>query len=149
MPAGTQPIFVATPKSNAVAVTAANTKNDGAGTIGTDIFVLYTAGANGAWIGKVRFTISASTAATATTATVLRVYQSTQQSGATTNANTFRIDEIQAPSFTADQTSTQTPVFDVYINSFLTGGQTILVSSHAAPAASTAIHAIALGTGDY
>lgn len=149
MPANTSPIFVLTPKAPAVSITAANTKNDGAGTIATDMFLLYTAGSNGAWVGRVRFAVSGSTAATGSTATVARVYISTQTSGATTNANTFRVDEVALPTITTDQTTTQTPVFEVQVNSFLAAGQTLLVSTHHAPAANTAVQAVALGSGDY
>lgn len=149
MAAGTAPIYVATPRSPAVGITAANVKNDGAGTIATDMFLLFTAGANGAWVGKVRFVPSASTASTATTATVGRVYKSTQTSGATTNVNTQRIDEVAIPSQTVDQATAQLGFFEVLVNSFLAAGEAILVSTHHAPAANTIIQAIALGTGDY
>lgn len=150
MAAGTAPIYVTTPQSAGVAVTAANVKNDGTGAgIGTDIFKLYTAGSNGAWIGRIRFIPSASTASTATTATVGRVYFSSQSSGATTNANTYRLDEVAIPAQTVDTTTTQLGFFEVVINSFLAASQTVLVSTHHAPAANTTIHAVLLGSGDY
>lgn len=149
MAAGTAPIYVDTPKSPAVAVTAANVKNDGAGTIATDMFLLHTAGADGSYIGRVRFVISGSTASTASTATVGRVYISTQTSGATTNANTFRVDEVAMASITTDQPTVQTPFYEVQVNSFLAAGQALLVSCHHAPAANTAVQAVLLGSGDY
>lgn len=149
MPANTSPIFVLTPKAPAISITAANVKNDGAGTIATDMFLLHTAGANGSWIGRVRFVVSGSTASTASTATVGRVYKSTQTSSTTTNANTFRIDEIAIPSITTDQTTVQTTFFEIQINSFLTAGETLLVSTHHAPAANTAVQAILMASGDY
>jgi hypothetical protein len=149
MTAGTAPIYVATPRAPRVAITAANVKNDGTGTIGTDIFLLFTAGANGAYVGRVRFVISGSTASTASTATVGRVYMSTQTSGATTNANTMRVDEVGIPSITTDQTTVPTAFFEVQVNSFLAANETLLVSCHHAPAANTAVQAHALGTGDY
>lgn len=150
MAAGTAPIYVATPKDAGVSITAANVKNDGTGAgIGTDIFLLYTAGANGAWIGRVRFVPSGSTASTAITPTVGRVYFSTQTSGATTNANTYRIDEVAISATTADQATVQTGYFEVQVNSFLAAGHTLLVSTHHVPAANTAIHAVLLGSGDY
>jgi len=149
MAAGNLPIYVATPKASRVSITAANTKNDGAGTIATDIFLLYTAGANGGYIGRVRFVVSASAASTASTATVGRVYMSTLTSGATTNANTMRVDEVAIPSITADQPTVQTPFFEVQVNSFLAANEALLVSCHHAPAASTAVHALLLGSGDY
>lgn len=150
MAAGTAPIYVATPKDAAVAITAANVKNDGTGAgIGTDIFLLYTAGANGAYIGRVRFVVSGSTASTASTPTMGRVYFSTQTTGATTNANTYRIDEIAMPAVTTDQPTTQTPFYEVQVNTFLAASHALLVSTHHAPAANTAVQAVLLGSGDY
>jgi hypothetical protein len=149
MPAGINPIFVATPQSPGIAITAANTLNNGAGTIGTDIFLLFTAGANGAYIGRVRFTISGAVASTASTATVGRVYQSSVTSGATTNADTFRIDEVAMPSITTDQATVQTGFYEIQVNSFLAAGRTLLVSTHHAPAANTIVQAQLLGSGDY
>jgi hypothetical protein len=146
---GTSPIYVATPKSPAVSITAANVKSDGTGTIGTDIFLLHTAGGSGSYVGRVRFVPSGSTAATASTPTVGRVYISTQTAGATTNANTFRVDEVAMPAVTTDQTTVQTAFFEIRVDSYLNAGQTLLVSTHHAPAANTAVQAIALGTGDY
>ena len=143
MSAGVTPIYIATPKSPAVELTAANVKNDGAGTIGTDIFILHTAGANGSYVGKVRFVISGSTASTASTATVGRVYISTITSGTTTNGDTFRVDEVAMPAVTTDQATVQTNFFEVQVNSFLAAGQTLLVSMHHAPAANTAVQALA------
>lgn len=150
MAANVQPIFILTPKAPAVSITAANVKNDGAGAgIATDMFILHTAGSNGSYIGRVRFVVSASAASTASTATVGRVYRSTQTSGATTNANTTRIDEIAIASITADAPTVQTPFYEIIINSFLNANETLLVSTHHAPAASTAVHALLMGSGDY
>lgn len=149
MAANTSPIFVLAPKAPSVSITAANVKNDGAGTIGTDMFLLHTAGSNGSWIGRVRFVVSASAASTASTATVGRVYRSTQTSGATTNANTARIDEVAMAAITADQATVQTPFYEIQINSFLNAGETLLVSTHHTPAASTAVQATLMASGDY
>lgn len=149
MPAGTAPIYVATPKSPAVLITAANTKNDGAGTIATDMFLLFTAGSNGAFVGKVRFVPSASVASTATTATVGRVYKSTQTSGATTNANTHRLDEVAISAQNVDQATAQLGFFECVLNMPLAAGEAILVSNHHTPAANTVVQAIGIGFGDY
>lgn len=150
MAAGTAPIYIATPKDAGVLLSGANVKNDGTGSaIGTDMFLLYTAGSNGAYIGRVRFLISASAASTGSNATVGRVYFSTQTSGATTNANTYRLDEVPIGAITADQSTTGTNPWDVIINSFLAANHALLVSTHVASAASTALHAVLLGSGDY
>lgn len=150
MAANVQPIFILTPKAPAVNVTAANVKNDGTGAgIGTDIFLLHTAGTNGSYIGRVRFVVSANTASTVTTATVGRVYRSTATSGATTTTTTSRIDEVAIASITSDAPTAQTPFFEIQINSFLNANETLLVSTHHAPAANSAVHAYLMGSGDY
>lgn len=149
MAANTSPIFVLTPKAPSVTITAANTLNNGAGTIGTDMFLLHTAGSEGSWIGRVRFVVSGAVASTASTATVGRVYKSTQTSGATTNANTHRIDEVAMAAITTDQATVQTPFYEIQINSFLNAGETLLVSTHHAPAANTSYQATLLASGDY
>ena len=69
MPANTSPIFTLTPNVGAASVVAANTRSDGNGTIGTDIYKVFTAGSNGAFFNTVRFALTASSAATAAAAT--------------------------------------------------------------------------------
>src|SRR6266566_1177651 len=102
VPANTSPVFTLVPNVGLAAPSAANTKSDGAGTVGTDIFKAFTAGANGSFVTRVRINPVASAAGTATTATVGRVFYSTVTSGATTNANTFLLGEVTLPSVTAD-----------------------------------------------
>ena len=87
----TTPQFAAIPKRSGalwVAGTTANTRNDGVGTVGTDILLAYTAGTSGAWIDRIRLHPVGLVAATATTATVGRIYLSTIASGLTTAVNT-------------------------------------------------------------
>jgi hypothetical protein len=118
--------------------TTANTKSDGTGTIGTDMLLLYTADSSyGGFVQKIRLNPQASTAATATTATVVRVYISSQASGATTNANTTLYAELACPAQTADQTATATNPIEIPIGIALKAGENILVSMHAAAAANT------------
>jgi hypothetical protein len=144
----TDPIFSKQGNTGAVKITAANVKNDGTGTIGTDIFKAFTAGASGAFVQKVRVTLSASTAATATTATVFRVYISSITAGATTNADTFLWGEVALPAQTADQTTTATNAVEIPLGFALPANWTVLVSTHHAPAANTMVQAIVIG-GDY
>jgi hypothetical protein len=52
------PLLGLTPKSTYslwLNGSTANTKSDGTGTIGTDMMLAHTAGANGAWIDRIRF----------------------------------------------------------------------------------------------
>lgn len=140
MTAGTTPIYTITPnigRTTWTSSTTANTKNDGTGTIGTDILLAYTAGANGAFISKVRLVPCASTAATATTATVARVYISSITSSSTTNLNTIRWDEVACPSQTADQTTVGTNIIEIPFGIAIPASYTILFSMHAAAAANT------------
>lgn len=146
--ANTKPIYTNVPNVNAVAITAANTKSDGQGTIGTDIFKAFTAGSNGSFVSKVRLSPVATVAATATTATVFRIFISSKTSGATTQADTWLIQEVSAPSQTADSSSTATNFLEVPLNVPIPAGYTILVTSHGTMASNTSWTAVVFG-GDY
>lgn len=150
MPPNVDPIYTDTPDVGPpVAITAGLTRSDGTGTIGTDIFKVFTAGADGSWISKVRFSLVASAAATTTTATVARVYLSSQSSGATTGGtNTWLLQEVALPSASAAHSTNPTNPIEVPLNFAIPTGHTILVSTHASPAANTSVHAVAIG-GDY
>ena len=148
MPANSDPIFTKNGKIGSVLVTAANTSSQGGGTIGTTIFLAFTADAtNGSFVQRVRL-IPTATAATTTTATVARVFVSTVASGATTSANTYLVAEITLPAIAADNASTAVQPFDVPLGFALPASGTILITTHAAPAANTAWRAVVIG-GDY
>lgn len=147
---GAIPQFTKNGKVGAVAITAANTSSQGGGTIGTDIFLAFTADATeGSWVSFVRFMPTASVAGTSTTATVARVFLSTQASGATTSSNTHLIAEVALPSVSADSASVAQSPIDVPIGVRLPTSMTILVTNHAAPAANTAWKATVFEAGDY
>jgi hypothetical protein len=151
MSANITPVYPLTPNTpvGKIVGASANVKSDGTGTaIGTDMILLFTAGANGSLIESVRFSPSASSAATATAATVLRLYLSSQTSGATTNANTTLIAEVAAAAQTADQTTTATFFLEVALNKKIQAGYVILASSHIVNNASTTWSAQAFGA-DY
>lgn len=151
MAANQAPIYTLTPKRGKAVwlpATTANTKSDGTGTIGTDMLLVATAGANGSFLQKVRLHPSASTAATATTATVGRIYLSTASSGAVTSANTALVAEVALPAQTADQTTTATNFIDIPLGFAIAASDSVLFSMHAAAAASTAWH-VTLIYGDY
>ena len=149
MPANTSPIYSKEGAWGNTRVTAANTSSQGGGTIGTDIFLAFTADpTNGSYVQRVRWSVTASAAGTATTATVGRVFISTQSSGATTNANTFLWQEIALPTLTAASTSAATYPLEIPMNFVLPVGYNILVTNHAAPAANTAWIAMVVA-GDY
>src|ERR1041385_2452304 len=96
MAANTAPIFSLTPNVSSVTLTttAANTSSAGGGTVATDIFKVFTTGANGSFVQKIRFMSVASAANTTGVATTLRVFISSVGSGATSAADTFLIGEI-------------------------------------------------------
>jgi hypothetical protein len=148
MPANIDPIYTKNGEISSVLVTAANTSSAGGGTIGTDIFLAFTADAtNGSFVQRVRF-IPVATAATSTTATVGRVFISSVTSGATTSANTFLIGEITLPVVAADNATTAVIWFDIPIGFAINPSYTILVTNHAAPAANTNWRAVVMA-GDY
>lgn len=147
MPANTAPIFTKAPKVGSVLVTAANTSSQGGGTVGTDIFLAFTAGADGSYIDRVRL-IPTGTAATTTTATVGRIFISSIASGSTTSANTWLVGEITLPAIAADNASAAATLYELPLGIGIQGTYTILVTNHAAPAANTAWRAMVLG-GDY
>ena len=144
----TDPLFIALPLISSVLVTAANTSSQGGGTIGTDIFLVETAGADGTFWGILRL-IPTATAPTTTTATVMRIFFSTQSSGATSSANTYLFQEVTLAAIPADNATTAVTWYDVAINQAVPTGMNLLVTNHAAPAANTAWRAIILKSGDY
>lgn len=151
MAANTAPIFTAVPIIGSgvwLPATTANTKSDGTGTIGTDMLKLFTAGANGSFINRIRLQPQAGTATTATTATVARFYISTVTSGATTNANTNLFAEVACSSQTADQTTTATSFLEIPCGFYIPSGYFIHGSMHAAAAANTSWSLIVFG-GNY
>lgn len=148
MTANTTPIYTQIPRLGAVPVTAANTRSDGVGTIATDIFLAFTASADGAFISKVRFVATATTAATATAATTARVFVSSVTSGATTASNTSVVAEVNLPVTTAAHATTPAQPVDVPLNIAIPPNATILVTCHVAPNANTAWKALVVA-GDY
>ena len=148
MPANTDPIFSRNGSIKSVLVTAANTSSQGGGTIGTDIFLAYTADAtNGSFIQRVRF-VATATAPTTTTATVGRVFISSVAAGATTSANTFLFQEVALVATAADNATASAQPIDIVLGFALPLGYTILVTNHAAPAVNSAWRALVIG-GDY
>jgi hypothetical protein len=148
MAQNTQPIYTLVPQSTSTQLTAANTRSDGNGTIGTDIFKVFEAGADGGFVSTIKFMPWATAAATATTATVIRVFISSMTSGATTSADTFLFMEVAAASQSADSSTAAVFPIEVMVNKAIKGGFTVLVSMHAAPAANTGWAAICFG-GSY
>ena len=142
------PIYSKAGLIGAVAVTAANTSSQGGGTVGTDIFLAFTADAtNGSFVRNLQWSLNESTIATASTGTVGRVFISTVGAGATATSNTHLIAEVALTSQTPSSTLAMTPI-NVPLNFILPAGYFILVTNHTSPAANTAWKAIVFG-GQY
>lgn len=142
------PIFTKVPNIGAVSPSAGNTKSDGTGTIGSDMFVAFTAGPNGSWVERIRISPTASVANTSMTATVGRVFISSKVTGATTAADTHLWDEVTLPAITADASTGQVQEVEAPLAFALPPNYTLLVSNHVAPAANTGWRAVVTG-GDY
>lgn len=147
MPANTSPLFSLTPNVGTTAATAANTSSAGGGTVATDIFKAFTAGANGSWVSRIRFHAVATTPTT-TTATVARVFVSTVGSSTTAATNTFLVAEVNLPATAADSATVATNPVDVPLNIAVPSGSFIHITNHAAPAANSQWDVTVYG-GDY
>jgi hypothetical protein len=151
MPANISPIFTGTPKVSGTRITTAQANSTGAGTVGTDYFLAFSAGTNGSYVQRIRFILGGATANTASTAAVLRVYLSTVNAGTTTSANTFLIQEVVAPSQTPNVitgvTAATFPI-DVPLNFAIPTGYYLLVGASAVTSANTVWTVTTYG-GDY
>lgn len=153
MAANKQPIFTLTPNIGTVRIptTTAQVKSDGtsAGS-GTDlVYKVFTAGANGSFIDRIRFFSVASAAATTGVATTLRAYLSTVSSpGATTTSDTFLIGEVSVPAINSSNSTNATNYYDINLGFAIPTGRYIHVSQHVAQTTNQAWNALAIG-GDY
>lgn len=151
MPANTVPIYPVTPRADGQVITAsttANVRTDGNGTIGTDMVLVSSAGTNGTFYRFVKVKPWATVAATSTSATTIRVFKSTQSSGATSSANTHLVGEVQIPLVSAATTTGALPDFDIPLNIALPAGQHLLACTSIVAAANTGFAITAVG-GDY
>jgi hypothetical protein len=150
MSANTSPIFSLTPNVGQVSIptATANVKSDGVGTVATDLFKAFTAGANGSFIQRIRFMSVASAAAVTGVATTLRIFLSTVGSGATLASNTFLIGEISVPAIASDHSTLATNFYDFLLNMAIPTGMFIHVTQHVAQTANQNWVATAIG-GDY
>lgn len=145
MPANTSPIYsitgdiqsVAQNNSGLVVGPTANTALDGSGTL----YKLFTAGANGSYVQKVRFRPVGSPAAT-----VCRVFVS---SSTTTSAtNTWLYDEITLPAVTLSQTAA-TSVFELPINFALNASYLLYVTFGTSTGSAGTGYSVVCVAGDY
>ena len=141
----TLPTFTNSANISSVAVAGAssgNTSSEGGGTVGTNIFLAFTPGANDSYVDFMRWMPTASTA-TSTGATVGRIFLSSVNTGTTTSSNTFLIGEVVLPSVAAASASVANNPIDFYLGFRLPGSNAsvgalyLLVTNHAAPSANT------------
>lgn len=145
MPANTSPIYsiagdvnsVASNNSGLIVGPTANTALDGTGTV----YRLFTAGANGSYVQKIRFRPVGSPAAT-----VSRVFIS---SSTTTNAtNTWLYDEITLPAVTLSQTAASS-VFELPLNFALPANYLLYVTFGTSTGSAGTGYSVVCIAGDY
>ena len=113
MPANTNPIFTLTPDVawGTTAITTANTAKDGTGTVLT----VYTAGANGSYVQRVRFRPAGTNVQT-----VARLFINNGSTNATA-ANNILFDEITIPGTSLSENSAQAS-FEIPLNFAIQAG---------------------------
>ena len=145
MPANTSPIYsitgdiqsVAQNNSGLVVGPTANTALDGSGTL----YKLFTAGANGSYVQKVRFRPVGSPAAT-----VCRIFVSSSTS--TSATNTWLYDEITLPAVTLSQTAASS-VFELPINFALNANYLLYVTFGTSTGSAGTGYSVVCVAGDY
>jgi hypothetical protein len=137
MPANTSPIFSLTPVTQwgATAISTANTAKDGTGTV----LLVLTAGANGAYVQRVRFRPSGTSVQT-----VARLFINNGSTNATA-ANNILFDEITLSAITISETAAQ-PSFEIPMNFALPAGYKLNITIGTTVAAGWYVSAIG---GDY
>lgn len=137
MPQNTQPIFTLTPDVSwgTTTVATANTAKDGTGTVLT----VFTAGANGSYVQRVRFRPSGTAVQT-----VARVFINNGSTNATA-ANNILWDEITIAATTLSETTAQS-TFEIPLNYALPAGYKLNVTIGTTIAAGLYVSVIG---GDY
>ena len=140
MPGNIDPIYskASDYQGGGLITTAATTVYDISGTIGTDIYKIFTADAtNGGFVQKVRFKYAAN-GTTTSNAAVLRIWISSVASGTPTiGTQAWFYDEIAVPATGALTTTGTIPVYEVPFGFALPAGYTILVKITVSQSAST------------
>ena len=133
MAQNTSPIFGLTPRigTGNITTTATSTRSDGVGTVGTNLFLTFTAGPSGSFIQKVRF-FSVASAPTTGVATVLRTFYSTVGTGTLTADQAALLGEISVGALGAANATNATNFYELPLNFAIPANTYILVSQHAA-----------------
>lgn len=150
MTANTSPIWTLNPRADgsaALITTAASVVYDLSGTIGTDIYKIFTAGANGSYVERVRLTYVAN-GTTTSNAAALRLYISSIASGTPSSADTRFYESVTLPATGALTTTAVNPFYDIPLGFALPASYTLLAKITVSQSASTGWQAIVIG-GDY
>lgn len=150
MPANTAPIWTLTPRTDAtssVIITAATVVYDVSGTIGTDVYKIFTAGSNGSFVERVRLQYIAN-ATTTSVAAVMRFYISSIASGSPATTDTKFFESVVLPATGALSTTTTNAFFDIPFGFALPASYTILAKISVSQSANTGWQALTIG-GDY
>jgi hypothetical protein len=134
--ANTAPIWSAAPTTGTVAIGQASTNvnTSAPGAIGTNCFLAFSTGTDGAFIQKVRFTFSSTTSAINSVATKLQIYLSTVSSGSPTAAEATLLIDVQAAAQTLN-TTTAPYIIEVPLNVGIQASRHILVAQSIAQSA--------------
>jgi hypothetical protein len=137
MAANTSPIFTLIPETQwgTTAITTANTAKDGTGTVLT----VFTAGADGSYIQRVRFRPSGTCVQT-----VARLFINNGSTNATA-ANNILFDEITLSAITLSETAAQ-PSFEIPLNFAIPAGYKLNITIGTTVAAGWYVSAVG---GDY
>lgn len=127
MTANTAPIFSVAPDIQAIGpiIAVASVLYNASGTIGTDVYLVYTAPTNGGFVQRVRFKYVAN-ATTASNACVVKLFISSATSGAVTDANSWFYDEIALPATGTLTTTAGNATYDIPFGFGIPAGYTIL-----------------------
>jgi hypothetical protein len=147
------PIFTKVPNIGSGIITAQQVstgRGDGTGTVGTDIFKCFTAGAQGSFVKEARIKAIASAAAATGVATSIRIFWSTVGSGSTTPTDTHLLTEVAIPALTSlvGATASASPDFIVPLNFAIPSGAYIHAGSGAAMGTNCSWQVTTIG-GDY
>lgn len=129
-------------------VVAANTSSQGVGTIGTNMSLLLTAGANGSYVEYVRIMPTSSVPSTTMAGTVIRIFASVLTAGTTTSADTHLIAEVAMSAVTANSPTAANVPYDIPLLFRLPANWALHATTHVAAAANTSWKCLAVA-GDY
>ena len=142
-----KPIYTGTPdiQFSAPILAVATNLYDGAGTLGTDIYVVWRADAtSGGYLDKIRVKYQAN-ATTTSAATVVKFFLTSVASGAVTAANCVLIDEVAIPATGSLTTTATNPTYDVPMGFAVPAGYAICAKTTVAQPASCGLIATGIG----